>query len=147
MHKNTSSGMLYSLLLGEEIFHFYAFDLWEAVFSWGKRYSKRIPLPLRDAPEHLFGEAVFSCGKRDSLAGKGIFMHKTFQNQIFLGGSGQLWECSFPHICWRITLPPSSENTAFQKRDFYALGSSTQHPVTKMKARFETIPRWMLVQM
>ena len=109
MHKNTSSGMLYSLLLGEEIFHFYAFDLWEAVFSWGKRYSKRIPLPLRDAPEHLFGEAVFSCGKRDSLAGKGIFMHKTFQNQISLGGSGQLWECSFPHIFWRITSPKQWE--------------------------------------
>ena len=125
MHKNPSSGKRHSHLLGEEIFHFYAIDMWEAVFSWGKRYSKRIPLPQRDALEHLFGEAVFSCGKRDSLTGKGIFMHKTFQNQISLRGSSQLWECSFPHIFWKITLPPSGENTASRKRDLYALGSST----------------------
>ena len=150
MHKNPSSGKRHSHLLGEEIFNFYAYVMWEAVFSLGKRYSERMPLPRRDAPEllfgeavfslgkrysermplprrdaleHLFREAVFSCGKRDSLTGKGIFMHKNFQNQISLRGSGQLWECSFPHIFCRITLPPSVENTSSWKRDFYALGS------------------------
>ena len=72
MHKNPSSGKRYSHCLGEEIFYFYAVDMWEAVFSWGKRYSKRILLP-----EEML--RITSSGNWYSLVGKGILsLEKVF---------------------------------------------------------------------
>ena len=60
MHKNPAPGKRYSHHLGEELFYFYAYDMWEAVLSSGKRYSKRIPLPAKGAQERLFPRAPFS---------------------------------------------------------------------------------------
>ena len=123
MHKKTSSRKWYSHLLGKK-YSIFMHLICEKQYSLGGRGIQReYRFPEEMLRKYLFGEAVFSCGKGDSLSGKGIFLQKTFQNQISLGGSGQFLEGSFPHIFWRITLPPSSENTASRKRDFYALGS------------------------
>ena len=139
MHKKTSSRKWYSHLLGKK-YSIFMHLICEKQYSLGGRGIQReYRFPEEMLRKYLFGEAVFSCGKGDSLSGKGIFLQKTFQNQISLGGRvilqnmcGKEHSQSWPKRILLLTyqmhkngifLPARGENIPSRNRYFYALGS------------------------